>query len=165
MLVSAGDRNRPRTSNPEIAGSGAVATVDAVRSQNYLVEATDTGTAPGRHRRWLAHTIELARRSRHKQRMAATAVQGGRVLIGAVNSLRNHPRQVDWAACSRHAEAGLTRADIEGATIYVARIKSDGTTGLARPCRRCMAMLTEAGARQVVWTAGDGTAGLERIRA
>lgn len=142
-----------------------MATVDRVRSKNYLSAAADTGTVPGRHRRWLAHTLELARRSRHKQRMAATAVQGGRIIIGAVNSLRNHPQHVEWASCSRHAEAGLTRADIEGATIYVARIKSDGTPGLARPCRRCMELLTEAGARQVVWTAGEGAAGLERIRA
>lgn len=136
-----------------------------MRSENYLHAEVRTGEVPGRHHRWLARTIALARSSRHRQKMAATAVQGGRVIIGAVNSLRNHPRQVDWESCSRHAEAGLTRADIEGATIYVARLKRDGTPGLARPCRRCMERLLEAGARQVVWTAGNGCAGVERIRA
>jgi hypothetical protein len=136
-----------------------------VRSQNYIDADVETGDVPGRHRRWLTRTIELARRSRHHQKMAATAVQGGRVIIGSVNSLRNHPRHVTWEACSRHAEAGLTRADIEGATIYVARLKRDGTPGLARPCRRCMELLTAAGARQVVWTAGDGHAGVDRIGA
>lgn len=95
--------------------------------------------------------------------MAAAAVHGGRIVAVSVNALRNSPMQVSWESCSRHAEAALARADIAGATVYVARIRRDGSTGIARPCRRCMDVLTRAGARQVVWTAENGSAGMERI--
>ncbi len=133
------------------------------RNTNYLDDAVPTGDVLGRHRRWLARTLEAATRSRHRYRMAATAVHGGRIVAVSVNTLRNSPLQVAWEGCSRHAEAALARADIAGATVYVARIRRDGRAGLARPCRRCMDVLAQAGARQVIWTAENGMAGVERI--
>ena len=139
-------------------------TVPAVELEHYLTCEIVTSEAPGRHRRWLRRTLDVARRSQHRQPMAAAAVHGGRIVAVAVNSRRNSPAHVEWSGCSRHAEAGLARADIEGATVYVARLRRDGSAGIARPCRQCMATLAVAGARQVVWTAANGQAGMERIR-
>ena len=116
--------------------------------------------------RWIRHALCLAASSRHRNLMGALAVQGGRVVAHAVNRRRNTPANVDWTACSFHAEEGLVRARprLHGVTVYVARITASGVPGLARPCARCHLLLTEAGVRRTVWTAGGDRLGVERHR-
>jgi len=131
---------------------------------SHYGQAPDDAPAWGRHVRWLGRARELAVRSQHPTRMGALAVTGGRVIAEGVNQRRNTPRLVDWPDCSRHAEAVLVRrADLAGATVYVARVLRGGDDGMARPCRYCLGQLIEAGVRQVVWTAGPGATGVERI--
>lgn len=98
----------------------------------------------------------------HAHKLGALALRGGAPIGWGVNRFRNHPRVVeDWADCSIHAEQALAEScDIAGAVIYVARVKSSGATGIAKPCRHCLRLLTEAGARRVVWTENQDCAGM-----
>jgi tRNA(Arg) A34 adenosine deaminase TadA len=51
-----------------------------------------------------------------------------------------------------HAEARLAKKLDWGATVYVARILRDGTMGLARPCKNCMAALRWKGVKIVYYS-------------
>jgi tRNA(Arg) A34 adenosine deaminase TadA len=118
-------------------------------------------------RRWIRHALALAASSQHRYPMGALAVRSGRVVAQAVNRRRNTPANVEWASCSFHAEEGLVRArsELRGTTVYVARLTPSGIPGLARPCARCHQLLTDAGVRRTVWTAGVDTLGVEtRLR-
>lgn len=57
---------------------------------------------------------------------------------------------------SVHAECAALqacrKADLKGATIYVARINKKGTPLMSKPCERCEATLREAGVNKMVWT-------------
>lgn len=118
----------------------------------------------GRHRRWLRRAVALASTSQHPMPMAAIAVSGGAVVAQAVNIAKNRPGLVPWNACSRHAEQIVAaRGDLRDAVVYVARVRKDGSTSMARPCRSCYQTLVDAGARTVVWTGRDDTAGVERL--
>lgn len=112
--------------------------------------------------------------SRHIKRAIATARQSTlRFRVGAVvanlgaewthcNVRKTHPQlrahgYPEWA--DLHAELGAImmagEAECMGATVYVARLKRDGTVGLAKPCSYCMSALYYSGVKRVVWTVGD----------
>jgi tRNA(Arg) A34 adenosine deaminase TadA len=53
---------------------------------------------------------------------------------------------------SVHAEARVLRKAGYGATVYVARIRRDGSIGCAKPCIHCMNSLRSRGVEMVYWT-------------
>ncbi len=120
-------------------------------------------TESARDQRWSRVALTAAASSRHGSQMSAIAVQGGRVVSTSVNRRRNDPTTVSWQHCSFHAEEGLVRqrANLVGATVYVARLTRAGTAGMARPCLRCFLLLAGAGVRRVVWTAPKEELGTE----
>ena len=70
-----------------------------------------------------------------------------------------------------HAEARLCHKLTPGSTVWVARIRHDGTLGMARPCPTCERRLRSAGVDRVVYTISDAEHGVidltrnaERIR-
>ena len=142
-------------------------TVWAVRSSNYPEAAAETiDAAPRRHRRWIARAVSATRHSRHRTPMAAVAVLGGRIIGEGVNVQKNSPALTPWDRCSRHAEQSLlaVTSDIEGATVYVARVRRNGAEALARPCVYCRQLLEDAGVRQVIYTIEPGVSGIDRLR-
>ena len=56
--------------------------------------------------------------------------------------------------CSVHAEVdALNKAsNAEGATLYVARVSSDGSPRNSRPCSRCYNKLIVSGIKKIVYT-------------
>lgn len=140
-------------------------TVDPMSPLHYQPVDTDDLVQPsGRHGRWLRRALDAAASSPHRTRMGAVAVCSGRILGEGVNTPKNRPVSIDWHHVSRHAEQALVaKADLDGATVYIARLLRDGRDACARPCRFCLLRLTEAGVRTVVWTAGDGLIGIDRI--
>jgi len=113
--------------------------------------------------RWLQRATGVALTSSHgAQKLGALALRGGKPIAWAVNRFRNHPRVVDdWRDCSVHAEQSLIEScDVSGAIVYVARVTNGGNVAIAKPCRRCLRLLSKAGARRVVWTDDDGHAGM-----
>jgi tRNA(Arg) A34 adenosine deaminase TadA len=110
----------------------------------------------GKDARWLNRAVGVSMTSLHSFPMGAVAISGGSVLGWSVNKYRNSPALVDWEHCSIHAEQGLmNKVDVSGATVYVARTTVLGDPALAKPCKHCTHALTAAGARRVVWTAGN----------
>lgn len=140
-------------------------TVTAMAETRYLaVDLDDLVSPTGRHGRWLRRALETASTSPHRTRMGAIAVCSGRILSEGVNTPKNRPTDSDWSRTSRHAEQALIgRADLGGSTVYIARLLRDGRDGCARPCLYCLRRLLNVGVRTVVWTAGNGLVGIERI--
>lgn len=56
---------------------------------------------------------------------------------------------------SSHAEARVMRKSGFGATVYVSRVKRDGSLAMAKPCSHCMASLKSRGVDMVYWTVSN----------
>lgn len=95
-----------------------------------------------------------------RARVGAVITKGGRVLASACNKLR-YSRRNDRPWPSMHAEesailkvlrhpAGLRK--LQGATLYVSRVKKDGTCGLAKPCKDCQDLIDSVGIKKVIYT-------------
>lgn len=96
--------------------------------------------------------------------LCAVIVKGGKVLSTGFNSrgwngLTEHYKVTDHCA-TVHAEIAailLNRKKIrfEGAKVYVARIKSNGTVGNAMPCEMCRKVLSSYGVKRAFFTIED----------
>ena len=63
--------------------------------------------------------------------------------------------------CSQvHAEARLCQKLTPGSTVWVARIRHDGTLGMARPCPSCQRRLRSIGVDKVIYTISDNEHGV-----
>lgn len=103
--------------------------------------------------------VEACDEATHRQwKVGAVIVRGGSVLSIGTNKYRNDPALVDYEKVSYHAEeVAIRRAgNVEGATIYVARLTRSGKIGSARPCRRCQGLLLENRVSTAVWTESYG---------
>jgi len=93
--------------------------------------------------------------------LCAVIVRGGKVLsIGfnrrGWNGLSEFYKAQDHA-CTIHAEIDAIvskrkKIRFEGAKVYVARVRADGTVGNARPCPMCQAVLTAYGIKKALYT-------------
>lgn len=107
--------------------------------------------------------IELAARvalnSTLRCRVGCVLAYRNKILNTGYNKGKTHPKQKRWGfhdGSGLHAEMdasiGIHYSDTEGATIYVARLKRDGTWGMARPCARCGKYLRHIGVVRAVYT-------------
>lgn len=116
----------------------------------------------------IEHALKIATGSTCAQRLGAVIVSSGRVLSTGFNTVRNASK-VDKPYChAEHAEVSALRrlrrsarseggAQVaKGATLYVARLKANGTFGAAAPCARCMNAIIRAGVARIVTTCDDG---------
>jgi len=92
--------------------------------------------------------------------IAAVIVKGNRVLSIGVNKNKTHPKQINphtnKIGNSTHAELdailGVSKENLQGATIYVARQTADGKPANAKPCKCCMKVIEAAGISRVFFT-------------
>lgn len=95
-----------------------------------------------------------------RAKIGAVITKGGRVLASACNQTR-YSRLTGKNWTSIHAEEqaiyrvlnapnGLRK--LAGSTLYVTRIKKDGTTGLAKPCNKCQQLINSVGIKKVIHT-------------
>ena len=61
---------------------------------------------------------------------------------------------------SAHAEARVLKKSDWGCTLYVARVLKDGTWAMAKPCKRCQAIIRNRGVRRVYYTIGPNEFGI-----
>lgn len=114
-------------------------------------------------RKFFDLAAKVARLSEHPQfRMGAVLVSGNRVLSVGVNKNKTHPKSNNiWRTI--HAELdcafGVDADDLHGTTLYVARIKKDGSFGISRPCAFCACFLRDSGIRRVYYCDGENTFG------
>lgn len=102
---------------------------------------------------FLAAAAKLAQTSDNRFRMACIAVRSGSVLGTDINVTKTHPTTPP-NRFSTHAEIGAMKAcsDSSGTTLYIARLKVDGFTALARPCSWCMQQIQNNEVYRVVYT-------------
>ena len=131
------------------------------------------------------HYFNLARNACYysdfmKARLGAVLIYKGKVMSVGWNSTKTSPLQrqlnryrgydVDASEAHNtlHAEvACLTKArdlDIDWgrASIFVYRIKKDGSAGLSYPCKGCMALIKSMGIKNIYFSTENGW-GYERI--
>ena len=88
-------------------------------------------------------------------------VKGGRVISTGMNKDRSHPKIVSSEHikdhCSVHAEIDAIKKakDVNGATIYVARINKRGEARDSRPCKRCFEVIKSNGIKKIVYTISE----------
>ncbi len=106
-----------------------------------------------------------ANKSCYRYKVGAIIVKGGRLLATGYNVVgKTNPNHQTFPE-SVHAEeaAILSRiktkdglASLQGATIYVSRVTSKGSPGLAKPCINCERLIRAVGIKKVVYTTNDG---------
>lgn len=133
--------------------------IDAnVRTDMFTLN--DPSPLSKKQKSFLNLAIRLAETSELAQQHGAVIVKGGSVLSLGVNKWRNKSVNppVDGSYnphLSYHAEVDAinhANSDLNGATVYVARIGKDGTPRFSRPCSRCTQALKAAGVKKVVYT-------------
>lgn len=100
--------------------------------------------------------MSTARLSTCRYRIGAVIMKGSRVLSLGCNILKSHSVHKTWLAhvVSIHAEHNAVlkaNTDVFGATIFIARL---GGKGISKPCSFCLAVLLEAGIKEIVYFDG-----------
>ena len=107
---------------------------------------------------FLATASKLALTSPNRFKMAAIVVKSGRVLGGDVNLNKISPLTPP-KRFSTHAEIRAMkvarRSNPSGSTIFVARIDSNETPALARPCAWCIEHMLSMHINKVVFTVSE----------
>lgn len=103
----------------------------------------------------------------HRTRVGAVITKGGRIFSTGFNELRYYrklPTKKPWDN-SLHAEGKAVmrllrtgrQTDLINASIYISRVKKDGTPGLAKPCKFCEELIRAVGIRKVFYTTDEGS--------
>jgi deoxycytidylate deaminase len=100
--------------------------------------------------------IKAALRSNSRFRLGAVIYKGSIILgVGSNQMDRTHPRS-PHPYLTVHSEfdavLGVDEEKLVGASLYVHRLKKDGSTGSAQPCEHCTRMLKAVGIRRVDWS-------------
>lgn len=108
-------------------------------------------------KQFLQRAMGLALSSQERHRHGSIIVRKGKIISWGINSLRNHPSVCSdpKAQAGRHAEREAIRranTNLEGATIYVARINKTGDPLLSKPCKACQEAIEKAGIKKVIYT-------------
>lgn len=93
-----------------------------------------------------------------RAKVGAVLVKGGRVIASAHNQLRyTRKAAANWE--STHAEEmvilqvlrqpdGLEK--LSGSTLYISRVKKDGSLGCAKPCPNCQSLIDSLPIKKVI---------------
>ena len=100
---------------------------------------------------------KVAAASSQYRRHGAIIARGSRVISVGVNSAKTHPKA---GRKGRHIHAELAAiiasgSHVQGATLYSARVLSDGSPGLSRPCVHCSELLRAYGVKYAVFHDGE----------
>lgn len=97
----------------------------------------------------MAAGTALRKDDRRSFRLGAVGIRNDGALVSSTNGPSPFP-------CPEvHAEARLCNKLTPGSTVWVARIRHDGSLGMARPCHTCQKRLRTAGVTKVVYTISD----------
>jgi len=101
----------------------------------------------------------FAAKSAANKKHGAVIVKSGRVLGRGYNKDTNDPMRVSpehiKTHCSRHAEIEAIRDanwNVDGATLYVARVNRQGQDRNSKPCKYCEIVIKETNIKKVIHT-------------
>lgn len=112
------------------------------------------------HKKYLNQAVKLAKMSDCRYKHGAVIRKSGRTISVGINYTVNDPRILEDISAKEHAAihaevAALNacrKVDLNGATIYVARVNNKGEEAMSKPCARCHKALVERGIKKVVYT-------------
>lgn len=125
-----------------------------------------------RHQKFAKIALELATAATHDvtHQLCALVTNKNRVLSIGYNSAKTHPI-MDTKMQMLHAECEAIlrcpEGDLRGSDVVVARARSGGKAGLARPCKMCEELLRRCGVRRVFYTTNwddDTTSDIQEMR-
>jgi deoxycytidylate deaminase len=105
--------------------------------------------------------ISMARKSVSKFRLGAVLAKRKRIISAGFNNMRKtHPFHKDEYSLGLHAEIhaciGVSADELEGSSIYVARLLRDDSLALAKPCKVCLRFLLSVGISRVFYSTNEG---------
>lgn len=103
----------------------------------------------------------IAQNSTMTHKLGAVLVKGGSVINVGFNQSSTHRFARKFGKhYTRHAELncilGISRHKTTGATVYVIRVKKDGSYGMSKPCSICKDVLKFVGIKRVYYTNNQG---------
>ena len=107
--------------------------------------------------------LELAKKealkSQYDMRVGAVIVRKGTVVGRGFNQLRHTSKaKTEWPN-SLHSEVAAildtSRRLLSKSTIYIYRVKKDGTQGLAKPCDYCMSLIKFCSLKTIVYSTDE----------
>lgn len=113
-----------------------------------------------KEKRFLQKALELSELSSCHFKHGAIIVRNGNVVSVGINYLINDPYFLEDSVAAEHAAVhaevaalnSCRKADLEGATIYVARSNKKGDPMMSKPCPRCQKALKKRGVKKVCYT-------------
>lgn len=97
----------------------------------------------------MAAGAALRKDDRRSFRLGAVGLRNDGTTVASANGPSPYP-------CPEvHAEARLANKLTPGSTVWVARIRHDGSLGMAKPCPTCERRLRNSGVRKVIYTISD----------
>jgi deoxycytidylate deaminase len=108
--------------------------------------------------RGISYAVEAARGSDCPTYLVGAALmKGNRLVASDCNSFhKTNPRTTNLTR-KVHAEFRVAnQRNLRGYTMYVARVRINGTIGMARPCPDCLRLLIGGGIREIWFTNRQG---------
>lgn len=93
--------------------------------------------------------LATAKKDRRTFRLGAIGIRSDGAMVTAANGPTDNPRP------HVHAEFRLATKLDHGAIVFVARVRRDGSFGMARPCRDCRRILKSRGVKKVYYTVSN----------
>jgi len=89
----------------------------------------------------------------------------GKIISQGFNVRKTHPFQQFYANKTHNREKVFLHAEMSALvkcrehphTIYVGRLRKDGSIGNAKPCPICLMAIIESGVKRIVYTNDDGS--------
>lgn len=117
--------------------------------------------------------IRLAKKEAEKSifyfRLGCIITKGKRVISTGHNSIRyckansfKNSRHAEMDAILKLLNKDKGLSHLAGATIYITRITPQGKTALAKPCKKCMALIQSVGIKTIIYTTDNSNT--ERIK-
>ena len=108
--------------------------------------------------RGISYAIEVAQGSNcPTYKVGAVLMKGNRLVAAGANLYRKtSPHTTNFTRCP-HAEFRCSNNQkLKGLSIYVARVRLNGSVGMARPCADCLKYLVDGGIREIWFTNHSG---------
>ena len=106
----------------------------------------------------MAGRVAILKQDRRTYQLGVIGVRGDGCIVRASNSPSQAP------AREAHAEYKVSKKLDHGATVYVVRIRGDGSFGMAHPCKACLKILTSRRVKKVYYTISNSKYGVIYMR-
>lgn len=109
-----------------------------------------------RRKKYFELAKKLSEKSKYHHKLGAVVVKKGKILgVGFNQPEKTHPKSPNpfkTIHCELDAIIGISKEDLQGASIYIYRQYKDGSPAMAAPCRDCRNLIKHVGIKKVFHT-------------